>query len=128
MHYRDVVSEHEIHHTAGRQDCGGASGDPTKLDYRWQRTSPEDAKHRRGQYAFMEQTGRGEDTQGNQKEVAPIKQVKKQSNDPDLKEFIDNAIVPILVKEYHILNQIEAAVRDRLKAAQAAQTFRKGKP
>jgi len=39
-----------------------------------------------------------------------------------LKEFIDNAIVPILVKEYHILDQIEAAVRDRLKAV------RKGEP
>jgi len=122
MRYSPVICKHEIHHKAGRQDCGSASGDPTKLDYRWQRTSPEDAKHRRGQYAFMEQTGRGEDTQGNKKEVAPIKQVKKRSIDPDLKEFIDNAIVPILVKEYHILDQIEAAVRDRLKAV------RKGEP
>jgi len=76
----------------------------------------------------MEQTGRGEDTQGNQKEVAPIKQAKKRSIDPDLKEFIDNVIAPILVKEFLIIDQIEAEVRARLKAAQAAQTIRKGKP
>jgi hypothetical protein len=128
MDNNPVVCTHEIHHQAGRQDCGSASDNAAKLDYRWHRASPEDTEHRRGQCAFMEQTGRGEDTQGNQKEVAPIRQAKKRSIDPDLKEFIDNVIAPILVKEFLIIDQIEAEVRARLKAARAAQTPRKEKP
>ena len=96
MDNNPVVCTHEIHHQAGRQDCGSASDNAAKLDYRWHRASPEDTEHRRGQCAFMEQTGRGEDTQGNQKEVAPIRQAKKRSIDPDLKEFIDNVIAPAL--------------------------------
>jgi hypothetical protein len=127
MHYRDVVYEHEIHHKAGRQDCGSASDNAAKLDYRWQRASPEDAEHRRGQCAFMEQTGRSEGTQGDKKEATPIKQAKKRSIDPDLKEFIDNAIVPISVKEYLILDQIDTEVRARPTAARAAQTPEKVK-
>ena len=47
---------------------------------------------------------------------------KEPGIDPDLKEFIDNAIVPILVKEYLVVEQIFAKVLDRLKAD------RKGKP
>jgi hypothetical protein len=125
MNYRSVVCKDEIHHKAGRQDCRSASGDATELDNRRNRTGTEASEHPwRWQCAFMEQTGRSEDKEGDKKEVAPIKQVKKRSIDPDLKEFIDNAIVPILVKEYQIVNQIEAAVRERLKAA---QTFKKGK-
>ena len=108
MCYRPVVCKHEIHDKASRQDCGSASGDAAKLDYRWQRTSPEGSEHRRGQCAFMEQTGRSEGTQGDKKEAAPIRQAKKRSIDPDLNDFIENVIAP-------------REVRNRLRAAQAAQ-------
>jgi hypothetical protein len=120
MYYKPVVCKHENHDKASRQDCGSASHHAAKLDYRWQRTSPEGSEHRRGQRAFMEQTGRSESTQGDQKKAAPIKQAKKQSIDPHLKEFIDNVIVPILVKKYQVIDCIEKEVRNRLRAAQAA--------
>ena len=65
----------------------------------------------------MEQTGRSESTQGDQKKAAPIKQAKKQSIDPHLKEFVDNVIVPILVKKYQVIDYIEKEVRNRLKGS-----------
>ena len=46
------------------------------------------------------------------------KQVKKRIGiDPDLKEFIDLVIVPILVKEYLILNPSENDLANRGRSA-----------
>src|SRR5689334_13972997 len=111
MSYRPVVCKHEIHDKASRQDCGSASGDAAKLDHRWQGTGAQDSSDRRVQHAFVDGARRSEGAQGDKKEVAPIRQAKKQSIDPDLSECIDNVIAPILVKEYLMIDHIAKKVR-----------------
>lgn len=128
MCYRSVVCQHEIHDQASRQDCRSASGHAAKLDHRWQGTRARDSSDRRVHHAFVDDPRHSEGTQGDKKEVAPIKQAKKQSIDPHLKEFIDIVILPILVKKYLVIDYIEKEVRNRLSAAQSARTVRKGKP
>lgn len=121
---RATYMRHEtLHHDSGSPQTRSSQNYDTATNFRKENSSAKNAKGRRVEISLVDGPRHNEVPQSIKGVPHQFeKQVKTRSIDPNLKEFIDNAIVPILVKEYLVVEQIVAKVLDRLNAD------RKGKP